>query len=92
MSKPERKPICVYCGKPAKQTDGFPVCTPCCDPQVAAIIEYMEKEQPLRCPLCGAAPPELEVRYVEAPAAFEGYWHTGDVFRCSACGAEGEYE
>lgn len=69
--------------------------TPCgdnCQPpdkETAAIIDYMDKEKPQRCPLCGSA--NVDVRYVEK-VDWEGYWHTGDMFKCPDCAAEGEYE
>ena len=53
------------------------------------IVDYMDREHPQRCPLCGSA--NVEVRYVE-DVDWQGYWHTGDMFKCPDCAAEGEYE
>ena len=65
--------------KPAQKTDA----------ETQAMIDLWDKENPTRCPLCGSA--KVEVRYVEH-VDWQGYWHTGDMFRCSECGAEGEYD
>jgi transposase-like protein len=57
--------------------------------EIEAMAAYVE-EQHTRCPLCGSN--KVEVRYVEYPADFTGYWHVGDMFKCESCSAEGEYE
>jgi len=64
-------------------------CSWCIANEVEQMSAYIN-DQHMRCPLCDAR--NIEVRYVEYPADFTGYWHVGDLFKCSNCGAEGEYD
>ena len=59
------------------------------DKELEAILNYMDYENPVKCPLCGSG--NIDVRYVEE-VDWAGYWHTGDMFKCPDCGAESEYE
>ena len=59
------------------------------DPELEAILEYMDAEQPdALCPICNRP---CEVRYYEYLDDF-AYTFLAYVFECRKCGANGPYE